>query len=99
MYKTAWEMKQRVIIDMAAERGAFIDQSQSLNLFAADPTHKSLSSMHFYGWSKGLKTGLYYLRTRAAASAVKVTVAADKEAPVACARGARADADCLACSA
>ena len=86
----------RVVLNMSADRGVFIDQSQSLNLFAADPTHKSLSSMHFYGWKLGLKTGLYYLRTRAATSAVKITVDANKVAPMAC---SRTDPDCLACSA
>ena len=96
VYKTAWEMSMRVVLNMSADRGVFIDQSQSLNLFAADPTHKSLSSMHFYGWKLGLKTGLYYLRTRAATSAVKITVDANKVAPKAC---SRTDPDCLACSA
>jgi ribonucleoside-diphosphate reductase alpha chain len=73
-YKTSWEMKQRVLIDMAAARGAFIDQSQSLNLFVADPTYSKLTSMHFYSWKKGLKTGCYYLRTKAPVSAQKFTV-------------------------
>lgn len=92
VYKTAWEISMRTILDMSADRGVFVDQSQSLNLFSSDPTHKSLSSMHFYGWKKGLKTGLYYLRTRAATSAVKITVDATKTC-------SRADPDCLACSA
>jgi ribonucleotide reductase alpha subunit len=73
-YKTAWEMKQRVLIDMAAARGAFIDQSQSLNLFVADPNYAKLTSMHFYGWKAGLKTGCYYLRTKAPVMAQKFTV-------------------------
>ena len=73
-YKTAWEMKQRVLIDMAAGRGAFIDQSQSLNLFVADPNYAKLTSMHFYGWKAGLKTGCYYLRTKAPVMAQKFTV-------------------------
>ena len=73
-YKTTWEIPQKVLIDMAAARGAFICQSQSLNLFVADPTYAKLTSMHFYGWKKGLKTGCYYLRTKAPVSAQKFTV-------------------------
>ena len=75
LYKTVWEIKQKVLIDMAADRGAFICQSQSLNLFLAQPTAAQLTSMHFYAWKKGLKTGLYYLRTRAAADAIQFTLA------------------------
>jgi len=71
VFRTAWEMKQRHLIDMAADRGAFIDQSQSLNLFVREPTFTQLSSMHFYSWKKGLKTGLYYLRTQPATEAIK----------------------------
>jgi ribonucleoside-diphosphate reductase alpha subunit len=74
LYKTGWELKQRVLIDMAAARGAFICQSQSLNLFVADPTYAKLTSMHFYAWKKGLKTGCYYLRTKAPVAAQKFTV-------------------------
>jgi len=73
-YKTAWEIKQKNLIDMAADRGAFICQSQSLNLFLAEPTINKLTSMHFYAWKKGLKTGMYYLRTRPAVDAIKFTV-------------------------
>jgi len=73
-YKTSWELPQKVLIDMAAARGAFICQSQSLNLFTADPTYAKLTSMHFYAWKKGLKTGCYYLRTKAPVSAQKFTV-------------------------
>ncbi len=73
-YKTAWELKQRTLIDLAAERGAYIDQSQSLNLFVADPTYLKLNSMHFYSWRAGLKTGCYYLRTKAPVMAQKFTV-------------------------
>lgn len=73
-YKTAWELPQKVLIDMAAARGAFICQSQSLNLFVADPNYAKLTSMHFYGWKKGLKTGCYYLRTKAPVAAQKFTV-------------------------
>lgn len=74
IYKTVWEIKMRDIIDMAADRGAFICQSQSLNLFVENPNFAKLSSMHFYSWKKGLKTGMYYLRSKAAAEAVKFTV-------------------------
>jgi len=74
LYKTVWEIKQRTIIDMAADRGAFICQSQSLNLFVDTPSTAKLTSMHFYAWKKGLKTGMYYLRTQAASQAVQFTV-------------------------
>ena len=74
IYKTVWEIKQRTLIDMAADRGAYICQSQSLNLFVDTPSTSKLTSMHFYGWRKGLKTGMYYLRSKAAAQAVQFTV-------------------------
>ena len=74
VYKTSWELKQRTLIDMAAARGAFICQSQSLNLFVADPTYSKLTSMHFYAWKCGLKTGCYYLRTKAPVAAQKFTI-------------------------
>jgi ribonucleoside-diphosphate reductase alpha chain len=74
LYKTVWEIRQRSLIDMAADRGAFICQSQSLNLFVDNPTISKLTSMHFYAWKKGLKTGIYYLRTQAAAQAVRFTI-------------------------
>lgn len=74
LYKTAWEIKQRTLIDMAAARGAFICQSQSLNLFLESPNYAKLTSMHFYGWKQGLKTGCYYLRTKAPVMAQKFTV-------------------------
>lgn len=74
LYKTSWEIKQKTLIDMAAARGAFICQSQSLNLFVADPNYAKLTSMHFYAWKKGLKTGIYYLRTRAPVMAQKFTI-------------------------
>jgi ribonucleoside-diphosphate reductase alpha chain len=73
-YKTTWEIKQKTLIDMAAARGAFICQSQSLNLFVADPTYSKLTSMHFYAWKQGLKTGCYYLRTKTPVTAQKFTV-------------------------
>lgn len=74
LYKTVWEIKMRTIIDMAADRGAYVCQSQSLNLFINSPNSSKLTSMHFYAWKKGLKTGMYYLRTQAASQAVKFTV-------------------------
>ncbi|MCC7231913.1 MAG: ribonucleoside-diphosphate reductase subunit alpha [Bacteroidia bacterium] len=74
IYKTVWEIKQRAIIDMAADRGAFICQSQSLNIFIQDTNFAKLTSMHFYAWKKGLKTGMYYLRSKSAADAIKFTV-------------------------
>lgn len=74
VYKTVWEIPQKTLIDMAADRAPFICQSQSLNLFLAEPTYAKISSMHMYAWKKGLKTGCYYLRTKAAASTQKFTV-------------------------
>jgi ribonucleoside-diphosphate reductase alpha subunit len=85
VYRTVWEIPQKSLIDMSADRGAFIDQSQSLNIFMEDPTVAKLTSMHFYGWRKGLKTGMYYLRTRAKAKPVQVTVPVS-EAVMACRR-------------
>ncbi|TXB63916.1 ribonucleoside-diphosphate reductase subunit alpha [Vicingus serpentipes] len=77
LYKTVWEIKQKTVLDMAADRGAFVCQSQSLNLFMENPNFAKLTSMHFYAWKKGLKTGMYYLRTKAARDAVKFTVTKD----------------------
>ncbi|KAJ2039591.1 ribonucleotide-diphosphate reductase subunit rnr1 [Coemansia sp. RSA 922] len=77
LYKTVYEIKQKVIIDLAADRGAFIDQSQSLNIHMDGPNYQKLTSMHFYGWKKGLKTGMYYLRTKPAVDAIKFTVDAE----------------------
>jgi ribonucleoside-diphosphate reductase alpha chain len=74
LYKTAWEISQKAIIDQAADRGAYICQSQSLNIFMENANFGKLTSMHFYGWEKGLKTGMYYLRTKAATDAIKFTV-------------------------
>ena len=79
---------------MAADRGAFICQSQSLNLFIQDPTIAKLSSMHFYAWKRGLKTGIYYLRTKSAVQAIKFTVDASAPAPA----PAKAPEECLLCS-
>ncbi len=74
IYKTVWEISQKVIIDLAAERGAYICQSQSMNIFMQDPNFGKLTSMHFYAWKKGLKTGMYYLRSQAATAAIKFTL-------------------------
>ncbi len=83
LYKTAWEISQKVVIEMAADRGAFIDQSQSLNLFMENANFSKMTSMHFYSWKKGLKTGMYYMRTKAAVDAIKFTVEKKyKDAPV-----------------
>jgi len=78
LYKTVWEIKQRCVLDMAADRGKYIDQSQSLNIHMVDATTAKLSSMHFHAWQLGLKTGMYYLRTKAAVDAIKFTVEVDK---------------------
>ncbi|ATA68901.1 ribonucleoside-diphosphate reductase subunit alpha [Capnocytophaga cynodegmi] len=98
LYKTVWEIKQKTIIDMAAERGAFICQSQSLNLFMAEPNFAKLTSMHFHAWKSGLKTGMYYLRTKAAVDAIKFTVDTQMlsgQSQVACSLDT--PEECLAC--
>jgi len=92
VFRTVWEIKQKALIDMAADRGPYICQSQSLNLFLSDPDYRKLTSMHFYAWRRGLKTGIYYLRTRAAASAQKFTV----EPTVAVVK--EEEKECLMCS-
>jgi ribonucleoside-diphosphate reductase alpha chain len=74
IYKTVWEISQKVIIDLSADRGAYICQSQSMNIFMQDPNFGKLTSMHFYAWKKGLKTGMYYLRSQAATAAIKFTL-------------------------
>jgi ribonucleoside-diphosphate reductase alpha subunit len=100
VYRTVWEIQQKSLIDMAADRGPYIDQSQSLNIFMEDPTIAKLSSCHFYSWKKGLKTGLYYLRTRPKAKPIQVTVpVAQKPTPeqiLACSR--ENPEGCLMCS-
>jgi ribonucleoside-diphosphate reductase alpha chain len=99
LYKTAWEISQKAIIDQAADRGAYICQSQSLNIFMENANFGKLTSMHFYGWEKGLKTGMYYLRTKAATDAIKFTV--DKtveEEPAVNAKTLEEDAAAIACS-
>lgn len=104
IYKTVWEISQKVIIDMSADRGAYICQSQSMNVFMQDPNFGKLTSMHFYAWKKGLKTGMYYLRSKAAASAIQFTVdkaalEADKIADAALLDKAKSqNQDAIACS-
>lgn len=111
LYKTVWEMSMKDIIDMARHRGYFIDQSQSLNLFMKDPDYAKLTSMHFYGWKSGLKTGMYYLRTKSAVNAIQFTLAKEKKedklekpmspeefkAMVESSKNADPDDDCLMC--
>jgi ribonucleoside-diphosphate reductase alpha chain len=80
LYKTVWEMSMKDIIDMSRHRGYFIDQSQSLNLFMQDANYSKLTSMHFYAWKSGLKTGMYYLRTKSAVNAIQFTVSKEKKA-------------------
>lgn len=97
LYKTAWEISQKSIIDQAADRGAYICQSQSLNIFMENANFGKLTSMHFYGWEKGLKTGMYYLRTKAATDAIKFTVEKTVvEEPTA--KSLEAAAEAIACS-
>ncbi len=98
IYKTVWEIKQRTVIDMAADRGAYICQSQSLNLFIDQPNFGKLTSMHFYAWKKGLKTGMYYLRTRAAADAIKFTVDTQALQQPSAAASKEEQQDAIACS-
>lgn len=111
LYKTVWEMSMKTIIDMSADRAIFIDQSQSLNLFLKDPDFGKLTSMHFYAWKKGLKTGMYYLRTKSAVNAIQFTIDKKKEkvqqdepltadelrAMLQQSRDAQDDEDCLMC--
>jgi len=78
LYKTVWEMSMKDILDMSRQRGYFVDQSQSLNLFMQDANYAKLTSMHFYAWQSGLKTGMYYLRTKSAVDAIKFTLNNDK---------------------
>ena len=99
VFKTVWELKQKVLIDMASDRGPFIDQSQSLNLFITSPSYGMLTSMHFYAWKKGLKTGMYYLRTKPAVDAIAFSLSlpvkspGTTQEPLVCKR----KADCLSC--
>lgn len=99
LYKTVWEIPMRTLINMAADRGAYIDQSQSFNVFVSEPNASKLTSMHFYAWKKGLKTGMYYLRTRPAVDAIKFTVEQNnvKNTPLYCTKEMK-DSGCEACS-
>ena len=99
LYKTVWEIRMKDIIDMAADRGKFVDQSQSLNLFLADPTVDKLTAMHFYAWKKGLKTGMYYLRTKPAVNAIQYTVdqASASELSSSSLPDAESDDVCISC--
>jgi ribonucleoside-diphosphate reductase subunit M1 len=74
LYKTNWEIRQKAVIDLAASRGPFVDQSQSMSIYMSEPNYSKMCSMHFYAWKQGLKTGMYYLRSRPAADAIKFTV-------------------------
>jgi ribonucleotide reductase alpha subunit len=78
-YRTVWEMKMKNLIDLSADRGRFICQSQSMNLWIEDPTYNTLTSMHFYSWKKGLKTGIYYLRRKAKHQAQQFTIEPEKK--------------------
>ncbi|AEL25890.1 ribonucleoside-diphosphate reductase subunit alpha [Cyclobacterium marinum] len=103
LYKTVWEISQKVIIDMAADRGAYVCQSQSMNLFLQEPNFGKLTSMHFYAWKKGLKTGIYYLRSKAASSAIKFTVDKsqlndDKQTAIDDAEARKQQQDAIVCS-
>ena len=101
VYKTVWETSQKTVIDMAADRAPFIDQTQSMNLWLATPTFGKVNSMHMYAWKKGLKTGMYYLRSRSAVDAVKVTVSSEKKAKESFVKEAQSNEpeDCVTCSA
>ncbi len=99
IYKTVWEIKQKAIIDMAADRGAFICQTQSLNLFVENPSLSKLTSMHFYAWKLGLKTGMYYLRTKAAVEAIKFTLKPQQQKKITFESDeCSINAECVSCS-
>jgi ribonucleoside-diphosphate reductase alpha subunit len=98
-YRTVWEIPMKSLIDMAADRGAYICQSQSLNLWLEDPNYNTLTSMHFYGWKKGLKTGIYYLRRRGAHKAQQFTIEAEKKQDNNNIMDDEDDGTCLMCSA
>ncbi|MGB1360564.1 MAG: ribonucleoside-diphosphate reductase subunit alpha [Alphaproteobacteria bacterium] len=98
VYRTVWETSQKTVIDMAAERAPYIDQTQSMNLWLATPTFGKVNSMHMYAWKRGLKTGMYYLRSRSAVNAVQMTVSGDKQENTT-AVSSNEPEDCLTCSA
>jgi len=103
LYKTAWELKQKTLLDQAAERGPFICQSQSLNVFVENPSAKILNSIHFYGWAKGLKTGTYYIRSKPASSAQNFSMDPTLELKLLAELSAESEkreaTECLACAA
>ncbi|PPR41197.1 MAG: Ribonucleoside-diphosphate reductase 1 subunit alpha [Alphaproteobacteria bacterium MarineAlpha5_Bin12] len=99
IYRTVWEISQKTVIDMAADRAPFIDQTQSMNLWLANPTFGQVSSMHMYGWKKGLKTGMYYLRSKSAVDAVKITVSEEKLNKEKLLNKIKEEEECLTCSA
>lgn len=99
LHRTVWEIPQRVLLDLAAERGAFVCQSQSLNVFFREPTIAKLTSMHFHGWTKGLKTGSYYIRQASVRIGQKVTLEVALEKQVAAAKACSLDdPSCESCS-
>ena len=98
VYKTVWETSQKTVIDMAADRAPFVDQTQSMNLWLSTPTFGKVNSMHMYAWKKGLKTGMYYLRSRSAVDAVKVTVSTEQVQKENFMKNANSD-ECETCSA
>jgi len=99
LYKTVWEMKQKTLIDMAAQRGVYVCQSQSLNLYVADPDFRKLTSMHVYAWQQGLKTGIYYLRTKSVVKAQQFTVEPTHVPGQQVAQPAKKEEECVMCSA
>ena len=84
LYKISWDLSMKSVIDMSADRGIYVCQSQSLNLWMEDPTNSKLTSMHMYSWKKGLKTGMYYLRRRAVAKAQQFSIDPEKEECLMC---------------
>ena len=99
LFKTTWEIKQKVVIDQAVDRGAYVCQSQSLNIHLEKPTFNTLASMHFYGWKKGLKTGSYYIRSKPAATIQNFTLDPNTEARLRAEMAAQELDVCANCSA
>lgn len=95
LYKTVWEISSKTRIDMAVDRGAFIDQSQSFNLYVSEPTYNTMTSIHFYSWRKGLKTGMYYLHTKPAVNAIQFTIDKKRLQEMECNRN---DPNCSSCA-
>jgi ribonucleotide reductase alpha subunit len=98
LYKTCWELSMKSVIDLAADRQVFVDQMQSMNLFVKNPSFAKLTSMHFYGWKKHLKTGMYYLRSTTNSSAAKFSVNPELEQKLREITILEEESDCLACS-